>query len=137
MEEEMMEEGIDLMAETGGEYLRQLEELKKLKVGSEEYEAAVKGIAALGKLLTEIDKQRFDCDLEIEKQKREKEIADVNQKKDIIELVIKGVATIGVPIIGWKVFGNNLVQVLKFEELGTITSAAGKSFIGKIFPKFF
>ena len=145
------QEAVDMFAETGVEYNRQVQMLKNLEFGSKEYGEAVKGVAALAKTLYEWDKSRMDAEdaltklnLEAAKMDMEKEKAEKDEihkakaeKREWVETAIKGTAMIAVPIIGWKIGSNNFLAGLHFEEIGTIASASVKGLVGKVVPKFF
>lgn len=148
-EELMQEEVIDIKQETGGEYLRQLSDIQNLELGSKEYAEAVKGAATLGKLTIDFEQQQINYELEMLKQEREQQRLDLEKEKfeeekvrndakakqDKVENRIKIGAGIGVPLVQLLIFTKNWTKGLKFEELGTITSASVKALLGKMIPK--
>ena len=113
----------------------EFKELKKLEAGSEEYKVAVDGLTKLVDRVIEIDKlndsaqdrrEARDADMEIKQQQL---YEDVKDRK-----VRNGIAIAGI-IIPTAVTIWGTLKSLKFEETGTITTNAGRSFISRIFKK--
>ena len=117
------------------EVVAELEELSKLEVGSDKYKAATEGIAKLMDRAIEMDKINRDQDerqanrnedLELKYRQIEAEIRD-RKVKNVITVVISGVGTV-VTIWG-------TLKTLKFEEVGTVTTMAGRNFINNLFKR--
>ena len=113
----------------------EFEKLSKLEVGSESYKATVDGLTKLVDRVIEIDKlndsaqdrrEARDADMEIKQQQL---YEDVKDRK-----VRNGIAIAGI-IIPTAVTIWGTLKSLKFEETGTITTNAGRSFISRIFKK--
>lgn len=113
----------------------ELENLGTLKVGSEEHRSAVDSVAKLMDRAIELEK------LEVEIEKCELDRANdcyykdqelkSNKKGRIVKDAID-VASIVVPT-ALAIWGT--LVTLKFEETGTVTTSAGRSFISKLFLK--
>ena len=113
----------------------QLNELKKMKVGSEEYKLAVEGITKLMDRAIEIDKMNLDHQEKIESREIETDLKLKQMKDEKIDRIVKNMLTlagIGVPA-GLCVWGT--IKSLKFEVDGTVTSIVGRGFIQKFIPK--
>lgn len=135
---------------TSNEYVRELEALKHLELGSKEYEAAVKGLVTLGKMSIDFYQQDIDANFEAAKHERDQKRLEIEEdklnserkqeaaklKQGYCEIGAKVLIGVVVPLIAITAGGKNLVKVLKFEEFGTITSQGGRALMGKIFPKF-
>lgn len=113
----------------------ELEELKKLEVGTDKHKAAIDGITKLLDRAIEMD--RFDNELnekvesrDADVQLREKQLLD--EKRD--RWVKNGINVAGIAVSTALAVWGTLIT-LKFEETGIITTTAGKSFINRLFPK--
>lgn len=117
------------------EVVAELEELSKLEVGSDKYKATTEGIAKLMDRAIEMDKINrdqderqinHDNDLALKTRQIEAEIRD-RKIKNVITVVVSGVGTV-VTIWG-------TLKTLKFEEVGTVTTMAGRNFINNLFKR--
>lgn len=113
----------------------QLNELKKMQVGSEEYKLAVEGITKLMDRAIEIDKMNLDHQEKIDSREIETDLKLKQMKEERVDRNVKNMLTligIGVPA-GLTVWGT--LKSLRFEIDGTVTSIVGRSFIQKFVPK--
>lgn len=113
----------------------ELEELGKIKVGTEEYKVAVDGITKLTDRAIEMTK--FDIEREAKNRDREIEtyLKQEQMKDDRKDRFIKNVIAvvgIGVPT-AVTIWGT--VKSIEFEKEGTITTIMGRGFIQKLLPK--
>lgn len=113
----------------------EFEELSKLEVGSEKYNSAVDGIAklvdraiAIDKLNAEMDAKHDEQEIDIEF--RTKQMNE--EKKD--RMARNGIAVAGI-VIPTAVTIWGTLTTLKFEEVGTVTTNAGREFIKRIFSR--
>lgn len=117
------------------EILAEMDELKKMEVGSDTYKTTVDGISKLYDRAIEIDKMNLENDLkydaqEFERDMRVKEL-DSEKKDRTVRNVLTGLG-IAVPA-GLTVWGT--LKSFKFEETGTVTTLMGRGFINKLLPK--
>lgn len=113
----------------------QLNELKKMQVGSEEYKLTVEGITKLMDRAIEIDKMNLDHQEKIDSREIETDLKLKQMKEERVDRNVKNMLTligIGVPA-GLTVWGT--LKSLRFEIDGTVTSIVGRSFIQKFVPK--
>lgn len=110
-------------------------ELKKISVGTEEYDKAVAGISKLVDRALEIEKMKADKELE-----NEKLVSENIQKAEELELekkdrTIKNILTgLGIALpLSATIWGT--IKSLEFEKEGTITTIMGRGFITKLLPK--
>lgn len=111
----------------------ELNELGKLEVGTEEYKIAVEGITKLMDRAIEINKINTDVQykMEIENGFKEKQM-ELDEKDRKVRNILTALGIIlptGVSIWG-------TLKTLKFEEVGTITTVAGKEHVRKLFNLF-
>lgn len=113
----------------------ELEELGKIKVGTEEYKVAVDGITKLTDRIIEMKKS----DIEKENKERDREIETnlklqqmEEERKDRFIKNVIAVFGIGVPA-ALTIWGT--VKSIEFEKEGTITTIMGRGFIQKLLPK--
>ena len=116
------------------EIVDELGGLNTLELGSDKYKVTTEGIVKLmdraieDKLNKELDERQTNRneDLELKYRQIDAEIRD-RKIKNVITVVISGVGTI-VTIWG-------TLKTLKFEEVGTVTTIAGRNFINNIFKR--
>ena len=117
------------------EICTELDELKGIEVGSDQYKTTVDGITKLIDKVVEIEKLNND----IEEQARNREFEEkqkLEQSKDEkIDRLIKNCLTAAGIIIpaGITVWGT--IKSLRFEQTGTVTTIMGRGFIQKLLPK--
>ena len=105
-----------------------IDEIKRCKSGSEEYEKQVRGTTALIDRYNEMER------IELEKQKVEVELEklEVEEKKNKDEKndrVVKNILT----GIGLGITALGTVAMFIFEEKGTITTQAGRKMLDRVF----
>ena len=111
----------------------ELEELKKIKIGGDDYKAAVDGITKLADRMIELDKLNNEAE---ERNKNREVDAELKQaqleatKKDNRVKNAISIAGILVPI-GVTIWGT----LKAFERDGTVTTLIGKGFINKLIHK--
>lgn len=117
------------------EIVDELGGLNTLELGSDKYKVTTEGIVKLmdraiemDKLSKELDERQTNRneDLELKYRQIDAEIRD-RKIKNVITVVISGVGTI-VTIWG-------TLKTLKFEEVGTVTTMAGRNFINNLFKR--
>lgn len=113
----------------------ELEELGKIKVGTEEYKVAVEGITKLTDRIIEMKKS----DIEREEKVKDREIETnlkiqqmEDERKDRFIKNVIAVVGIAVPT-AVTIWGT--VKSIEFEKEGTITTIMGRGFIQKLLPK--
>lgn len=113
----------------------ELEELGKIQLGTEEYKAAVDGIAKLTDRVIEMKKS----DVEKENRERDREI-ETNLKIQQMEeerkdrFIKNVIAVLGISVpAALTIWGT--VKSIEFEKEGTITTIMGRGFIQKLLPK--
>ena len=117
------------------ELIGELDELKDIELGKEEYKVAVDGITKLYDRL--IETQKLEVDIEERSRNREsdeklkrEQMADA--KKDCKIKYGIDIASIIIPV-AVTVWG--VIKSFEFEKEGTITTLVGRGFINKLLPK--
>ena len=117
------------------EIVDELGGLNTLELGSDKYRVTTEGIVKLMDRAIEMDKLNKELDerqanrnedLELKYRQIDAEIRD-RKIKNVITVAISGVGTI-VTIWG-------TLKTLKFEEIGTVTTMAGRNFINNLFKR--
>lgn len=122
------------------EILEKTKELKRLKLGTEEYALAEKSLSDLYKVYLDYEKQGWEVellgykeDVRMDEQKLKAESDEEEKKWRIIEL-ISGILTtafsISVPL--W-FHGRWMKRTFDFEKNGTISSETGKTIMRRLF----
>lgn len=106
------------------EIVRELEDLKQMEVGTEQYKTTVSGLASLVDRTIEIDKMNIEHEEKMKTQKDEKDDRLVRNCLTAAGIVIPTIVTI------W-----GTVKSIEFEKEGTITTIMGRGFINKLLPK--
>lgn len=113
----------------------EFDELSKIEVGTYKYKSAVDGVTKL--VDKAIDLEKFYVEMEDKVDARESE-ADLkakqikNDKKD--QIVRNGIAIAGIVVpTAITIWGT--LTTLKFEEVGTVTTNAGRAFMNRLFKK--
>ena len=113
----------------------ELEELKKIEIGGDDYKAAVDGITKLADRMIELEKLNNEAE---ERNKNREVDAELKQaqleatKKDNRVKNAISIAGILVPI-GVTIWGT--LKAFEFEKDGTVTTLIGKGFINKLIHK--
>ena len=113
----------------------ELEQLKNMEVGTEEYKAAVEGITKLIDRKNERDRLANEKQDRAETQAIENGLRMKQISEDRIDRYLKnGIAIAGILLpLGVTIWGT--IITLKFEEEGSVTTIMGRGFINKLFPK--
>ena len=117
------------------EIASEFEVLKGLEVGTDEYKTTVDALTKLMDRAIEIDKMNLEAEEKVWARESEVEIKKQQLKDERIDRMVKNGLT-GVSVIGGlgvTIWG--ALKSWKFEETGTVTSAAGREFIKKLFTK--
>lgn len=114
----------------------EFKELEKTQVGSDEYKASIDGISKLIDRSIEISKLEADIKnkedtREIETQLELKKQKDERRNKTIANVLTGTSIVSGIVLTVW-----GTLKTLKFEETGTVTTSAGRSFINGIVKSF-
>lgn len=117
------------------EILSQMEELKKIEVGSEQYEKVVNGVSKLYDKAIEFERIHSDNDLKYDNQEFEMDMKVKQMKNDEKDRLIRNILTgLGLVIpAGLTVWGT--IKSINFEKTGTLTTIMGRGFIQKLLPK--
>lgn len=117
------------------EMKKEFEELAKMEAGTEKYKTTVDGLTKLMDKAIEIEKIHAEAEEKVENRKAENELKLKQLKSERIDQVTRNAIT-GVSVVGGfilTVWGT--IKSIKFEETGTITTFAGRSFFNKLFLK--
>lgn len=114
----------------------ELNELGKLEVGTEEYKIAVEGITKLMDRAIEINKINTDAQYKTENMEIENGFKEKQMELDEKDRKVRNILTaLGIILpTGVSIWGT--LKTLKFEEVGTITTVAGKEHVRKLFNLF-
>lgn len=113
----------------------QMEMLKDMKPGTEEYKNAFDVLAKLLDKLNEMDRNDYDYWDKCETREKETELKLKQLAEDRRDHNVKNTLT-GVSVVGGlalTVWGT--LKSLKFEENGTVTTLIGRGFINKLLHK--
>lgn len=125
----------NIEASLKNEILSQMDELKKIEVGSEQYEKVVNGVSKLYDKAIEFERIHSDNDLKYDNQEFEMDMKVKQMKNDERDRLIRNILTgLGLVIpAGLTVWGT--IKSINFEKTGTLTTIMGRGFIQKLLPK--
>ena len=114
---------------------QELEAIRDMDAGSDEFKVTVDGVTKLMDKSIEMrklsqEKEQKDADRENETNLKQQQMAE-DRKDRLVKNVITVVTFAGG--IALTIWGT--LTSLKFEETGTVTSTAGRKFVGNLFPK--
>ena len=113
----------------------ELEELKKMSLGTDEYRTTVDGIAKLADRAIEMERldiesqdkaevREIEAELKLKEMSEERKDRWINNGISVMSVLVPTVVTI------W-----GTVKSIEFEKEGTITTIMGRGFINKLLPK--
>ena len=115
--------------------LDELAELKRMKIGSDEYKATVDGVTKLVDRTIEIKRLNTESDDKRESAKADIDLRVAQLEEDRKDRLVKNILTglgIVIPTIV-TIWGT--IKSIEFEKEGTITTIMGRGFIQKLLPK--
>ena len=114
------------------EFHSELEDLKKMEVGTDEYETSVNGVTKLADRIIEIEKQEYEnsaraIERQIDAELREQQLADEKQDR-IVKNCLTGISIVGGLGVAFVVS----VMSMNFERESTFTTEAGKGAVRQL-----
>ena len=117
------------------ELTREFDELATMEAGTEKRGNTINELSKLMEQAIEIEKLHMEAEEKAETRKAENELKLKQLKSERIDQITRNTIT-GVSVVGGfllTVWGT--IKSIKFEETGTITTFAGRSFFNKLFLK--
>ena len=113
------------------EVVRELDQLKNVELGTEQYRTTVNGVSTLVDKTIELTKLEADVQERLDRKEVSAKTLD-SEKKD--RLVKDGIAVAGILIPSVITIWGTL-KSFEFEKTGTITTIMGRGFINKLLPR--
>ena len=117
------------------EIRNEFEELKKMKLGSDEYRNTVDGLTKLIDRALEIEKMDADHREKVENRDYENDFKQRQMTDERRDRLVKNILTGAGIIIPSALTVWGTIKTLKFEQEGTVTTIVGRGFINKLLPK--
>ena len=117
------------------EICSELEELKKMELGTEEYKTTVDGLAKLVDKTMDFKKFEFESNEKVIARENEEDFKADQMKNEKKDNIIRNVLTAAGIVIPTAVTIWGTLKTFKFEEEGTVTTMLGRGFINKLLPK--
>jgi hypothetical protein len=109
----------------------EFDEMSKIQIGSDEYKTTVDGLTKLMDRAIEIDKINTDAEMkEAEAELKSKQMDDERKDRKVRNCIAIAGIVIPTTITIW-----GTLKTLKFEEVGTVTTIAGRNFMNQIFKR--
>lgn len=118
-----------------GEIGDEMEVLKDMKLGTDEYKIAVDGVTKLYDRAIEIKKIEAEQELKRHQHEADQKFKEEQQRDERNDRMVKNGLTLAALLVttGTAVWGT--IKSIKFEETGTITTIMGRGWINKLIPK--
>ena len=113
----------------------EFEELGKIEVGSDKYKSAVDGVTKLVDKAIDLEKFYVEMEDKVDARKNEADLKAKQIKNDKRDQIVRnGIAIAGIVVpTAITIWGT--LTTLKFEEVGTVTTNAGRAFMNRLFKK--
>lgn len=113
----------------------ELEELKKIELGSEKYKVTVDGLTKLVDKAIEMDKLNIEVHEKVESRENDNDLKLKQMEEERKDRFVRnGIAVAGI-VIPTMVTIWGTIKTIEFEKEGTITTIMGRGFINKLLPK--
>lgn len=113
----------------------ELEELKKMQVGTDQYKTTVDGVSKLFDRAIELEKLDIEHQEKIKDREIDRELKLKQMSEERKDRFIKNSITVGTFVITTGVTIWGVLASFKFEEEGSITTILGRGLINKLLPK--
>lgn len=113
------------------EVVRELDQLKNVELGTEQYRTTVNGVSTLVDKTIELTKLEAEAQERLDKKEVSAKTLD-SERKD--RLIKDGIAAAGILIPSAITIWGTL-KSFEFEKTGTITTIMGRGFINKLLPR--
>ena len=114
---------------------KELKELSRMQIGTEQYKVAVDGITKLTDRIIEIDKldsEKNVKELENIARMEEQELKREQLKSEKRDRIVKNVITVGGAVLSVAVYALAFIASTNFEREGTFTTEGGKNSIRQL-----
>ena len=113
----------------------EIEKLKEVEPGSDEYKSLVDGITKLTDRAIEMEKVEADIHDKVMNRESENFRHETQMKMEQKDRLIKNCIAVASIVVPTAVTIWGTVKSFKFEQEGTITTIMGRGFINKLLPK--
>ena len=117
------------------EIAKELEELSRMQLGTEEYKGTVDGISKLMDRAIEIERLDIETQEKVEARHVEEDLKLKQMRDENKDRFVKNCITVGGILAPLVVTIWGTIKSIQFEEKGTITTIMGRGFISKLLPK--
>ena len=117
------------------EIRNEVEELKKIELGTEEYTKTVDGVTKLMDRVIEMEKLNLEFEDKIEERENDNKMKLKQMREDRKARIMKDTIDIAAIVIPTAVTIWGVVKSFEFEKEGTITTPIGRGFINKLLPR--
>lgn len=117
------------------EFEKEVKELSRMQIGTEQYKVAIDGITKLTDRIIEIDKldsEKNAKELESIAQMEEQELKREQLKSEKRDRIVKNVITVGGAVLSVAVYALAFIASTNFEREGTFTTEGGKNSIRQL-----
>ena len=113
----------------------ELEELKKIELGSEKYKVTVDGLTKLVDKAVEMDKLNIEVQEKVESRENDNDLKLKQMEEERKDRFVRNGIAVASIVIPTMVTIWGTIKTIEFEKEGTITTIMGRGFINKLLPK--
>lgn len=113
----------------------EIEELRKMELGTDEYKTSVDGVTKLIDRVIEMEKIEVDHEHKAEELKMEESLKLKQMKEERTDRWVKNGIAVATLVASTAVTIWGTIKSFEFEKEGTITTSIGRGFISKLIPK--
>lgn len=117
------------------EIAKELEELGKMQLGTEEYKGTVDGVSKLMDRAIEIEKLDIETQDKADARHTEEDLKLKQMRDENKDRIVKNCISVLSFVVPTIVTIWGTIKTIEFEKEGTITTIMGRGFINKLLPK--
>ena len=117
------------------EIAKELEELGKMQLGTEEYKGTVDGITKLMDRAIDIERLDMEAQDKVEARNTDEDLKLKQMRDDNKDRIVKNLISVMGVVVPTVVTIWGTIKSIEFEKEGTITTIMGRGFINKLLPK--
>ena len=117
------------------EIAKELEQLGKMQLGTEEYKGTVDGVSKLMDRAIEIERLDIDTQDKADARHTEEDLKLKQMKDENKDRIVKNCISVLSFVVPTVVTIWGTIKSIEFEKEGTITTIMGRGFINKLLPK--
>lgn len=117
------------------EIAKELEELGKMQLGTDEYRGTIDGVTKLMDRAIDIERLDMEAQDKVETRNSDEDLRLKQMRDDNKDRIVKNLISVMGVVVPTVVTIWGTIKSIEFEKEGTITTIMGRGFINKLLPK--